>query len=314
MSESESLSKRLKAEAVRLGFDGCGIAKAVRLDAEAIKLEQWLSDNMNAGMGWMAGHFDLRVDPTRIVDGAKSVVSVIHNYHTRDPLPPEAAIGRISNYAWGDDYHDVLKDKLGSLLDWLNTQVGDVNGRVFVDSAPVMDKVWAERAGLGWIGKHTNLINGRLGSYFFIGELIVDLELPPDAPATDHCGSCNRCIEACPTEAIVEPYVLDSNKCISYWTIEHRGNDVPADIARDTGNWIFGCDICQEVCPWNKFRRPTTEPHFAARDGVVGTSLRDWNELNVDDFRRMFKGSPVRRAKYDGFMRNVAIAARNVDD
>lgn len=311
MSELESLSIRLKAEAKRLGFDGCGIARAERLDAEAVRLEQWLSDNMHAGMGWMAGHFDLRVDPRRLVDGAKSVVSVIDNYFTGDPGRTDVDTGRVSRYAWGDDYHNIVKAKLRDLSDWLREEVGEFSGRAFVDSAPVMDKVWAQRAGLGWIGKHTNLINDRLGSYFFIGELIVDVELPPDVPATDHCGTCRRCIDACPTEAIVEPYLLDSNKCISYWTIEHRGDDVPREIAGDTGNWIFGCDICQEVCPWNKFRRKTAEPRYEPRPGVVDSTLAGWEAIDADEFRRLFKDSPVSRAKYDGFVRNVAIASRN---
>jgi len=307
----EPLAQALKAEAQRLGFDACGISKAEMLDEEARHLEQWLSEDRHASMDWMANHFDKRVDPRKLVDGARTVVSVLHNYYQPVPAGDAPHLGKISRYAWGDDYHEVMKEKLFLLYAWLEAQVGDLHGRVFVDSAPVMDKAWARRSGLGWIGKHTNLINPTLGSFFFIGEMIVDVDLPPDGPIPDYCGTCTRCIDACPTDAIYQPYAVDANRCIAYLTIEHRGDDLPEALKPDMGNWIFGCDICQDVCPWNKFKRPTRETRYHPRPGLPDTDLETWCELDLEAFRRLFRKSPVKRAKLEGFLRNVRIARTN---
>ena len=321
-----ALTDALKAEANRLGFDGCGVARAEPLDEEARRLEQWLLEGRYGTMDWMADHFDQRIDPTRLVDGARSVISVVHNYFQpgasggepaidagrpggqpeRDKPPGGTPVGKISRYAWGDDYHGVMKDKLYRLYQWLQDEVGaEIHGRAFVDSAPVMDKAWAARSGLGWQGKNTLLLNRDLGSFFFLGELIVDLPLAYDAPTADHCGSCTRCIDACPTDALYEPYALDAARCISYLTIEHRGFDVPDDIKDDLNDWIFGCDICQDVCPWNKFAEPTREKRYLPRPEVTETPLRDWVEVNLEEFKRRFEGTPVTRAGYEGFQRNV---------
>ncbi|SHK86168.1 tRNA epoxyqueuosine(34) reductase QueG [Rhodothermus profundi] len=308
----ERLARALKAEARRLGFDACGISKAEVLDEEARRLEAWLKAGFHGTMHWMERHFDKRIDPTKLVEGARSVISVLHNYY--QPLSPDPSpeTGKISRYAWGDDYHEVLKEKLYQLFAWLEAQVGEVHGRAFVDSAPVMDKAWARRSGLGWIGKNTNLINRRMGSFFFIGELIVDVPLPPDGPIPDYCGSCTRCLDACPTGALVQPYVLDARRCISYLTIEHRGDDIPPELQEKMGNWIFGCDICQDVCPWNKFKYATNEPRFLPRPGLPDTPLDRWEELDLEAFRQKFRKSAVKRAKFEGFKRNVRIALQNV--
>jgi epoxyqueuosine reductase len=305
------LTRALKAEARRLGFDGCGISQAQRLDPEAERLEQWLLQGRQGSMHWMEGHFEKRVDPRLLVDGARSVVSVLHNYHPAVEPATGPEFGRISQYAWGDDYHDVLKERLAGLFDWLDRETGGAGGRVFVDSAPVMDKAWAQRSGLGWIGKHTNLISPTLGSYFFIGEMIVDVPLDADSAAVDHCGSCTRCIDACPTDAIDAPYQLDAQRCIAYLTIEHRADDIDQALASQIGNWIFGCDICQEVCPWNKFSRPTAEERYAPRPGMADTSIQDWEELDLEAFRLRFRRNPVKRTKFEGFRRNIRMAALN---
>lgn len=307
----ERLARELKAEARRIGFEACGVARAEPLDEEARRLEAWLTEGRHAGMDWMARNFDKRVDPRSLVPGARSVVSVLHSYYQPVEPPREPGVGRISRYAWGDDYHDVLKEKLAELFDWLDHRAGGVAGRAFVDSAPVMDKAWARRAGLGWIGKNANLLNPELGSFFFLGELIVDVALPPDTMAADHCGSCTRCLDACPTGAIYEPYAVDARRCISYWTIEHRGPDFSEDVARLLGPWVFGCDICQDVCPWNKFARPTADARFLPREGVAETELREWAELDLEAFRERFRKSPVKRAKWEGFQRNVRQALAN---
>ncbi len=311
--DTSTLTRALKSRARALGFDACGASKAVRLDEEARRLERWLLEGRHAGMGWMENHFEKRVDPRRLVDGACSVISVLENYY--QPLEPsrEDDVGRISRYAWGDDYHDVMKEKLYALFEWLDEAAGGIEGRVFVDSAPVLDKVWAQRSGLGWIGKHTNLINSSLGSYFFIGELIVDVPLEYDRATEDFCGTCTRCIDACPTDAIYRPYAVDANRCISYWTIEHRGDDIPEDIQPGFDNWIFGCDICQDVCPWNKFKKLSEEARYASRPGMTDTTISEWEEMDLETFRRRFRKSPVKRTKFDGFQRNVRVAKKNVE-
>ncbi len=308
------LARDLKAEAARLGFDACGISQARRLDDEARRLERWLAEGRHASMHWMAGHFDERVDPRRLVEGAQSVISVLHNYYQPVEPPASDALGKISRYAWGDDYHRVLKEKLYLLYHWLDARAGGIAGRAFVDSAPVMDKAWAQRSGLGWIGKHTNLINRNLGSFFFIGELIVDVPLPEDGPLPDYCGSCTRCIDACPTDAIYQPYAVDANRCISYLTIEHRGDDIPEALQPLMENWIFGCDICQDVCPWNKFKFATDEPRYLPRPGLPDTALRQWVELDLEAFRETFRNNPVKRARFEGFLRNVRIALQNAGE
>lgn len=310
-SAREQLTRELKAEARRLGFAACGAAEATRLDDEAVRLEEWLLNGRHASMGWMANHFEKRVDPRRLVDGARSVVSVLHNYYQPMESADQENVGKISRYAWGDDYHQVMKEKLFGLYNWLDERAGGISGRAFVDSAPVLDKAWAQRSGLGWIGKHANLLNRSMGSYFFIGELIVDVPLEYDAPGGDYCGSCTRCIDACPTDAIYRPYAVDANRCISYWTIEHRGDEIPEDLGRDFGSWIFGCDICQDVCPWNKFKQPTQEARYEPRDGLTGTELDEWLEIDLEEFRRRFRNSPVKRAKFEGFKRNVRVALAN---
>ncbi|MEM8598947.1 MAG: tRNA epoxyqueuosine(34) reductase QueG [Bacteroidota bacterium] len=314
------LARELKDEAARLGFDACGISEATRLDDEARHLEAWLTQGRHGSMRWMENHFEKRVDPRVLVPGARSVLSLLANYY--QPIAPapelteqartgDRAVGKISRYAWGEDYHVVLKEKLYALYNWLDERCGGISGRAFVDSAPVLDKVWAARAGLGWQGKHTNLINRSLGSFFFIGELIVDVPLPADGPTPDYCGRCTRCLDACPTGALDAPYQIDATRCISYWTIEHRGPEFPLEVAQEFGAWLFGCDICQDVCPWNKFKRPTQEPRFLPRDSVTDTELREWVELDLETYRKRFKGTPVKRAKFDGFQRNVRQALDN---
>lgn len=305
---SHSLARELKKEAAGLGFEACGVSRAERLDEESRRLEKWLLDGRHATMEWMERNFDKRTDPTILVDGAKSVVSVLQSYYQPVERPPSEDVAKISRYAWGDDYHGVMKEKLYALYNWLDERTGGISGRVFVDSAPVMDKAWAQRSGLGWIGKHSNLLNRSMGSYFFIGELIVDVELATDDPVTDHCGSCTRCIDACPTDAIYQPYAVDANRCISYQTIENRSAHIPEELHEQLEGWVFGCDICQEVCPWNKFKRVTREARYLPRDGMVDTTFGRYEEMDLEEYRRRFRRTPVKRAKYDGFLRNVAAA------
>lgn len=311
ISARERLSDALKREAMRLGFGACGISDAGPLDEEARRLEEWLRGGKQGTMHWMERNLEKRIDPRKLVPGARSIVSVLQGYQPGTEPRTESEFGRISRYAWGDDYHEVMKERLAELFDWLDGRAGGVGGRAFVDSAPVMDKAWARRSGLGWIGKHTNLIRQGVGSWFFLGELIVDVPLAPDGPATDHCGSCTRCIDACPTGAIDRPYTVDARRCISYLTIEHREDDIDPDLARGMGNWIFGCDVCQEVCPWNSFSRPSPEARYLPRDGMADTTLDRWEELDMEAFRARFRANPVRRARYDGFRRNVRIARDN---
>ena len=308
MSNREKLTLEIKAEAHRLGFDACGVSEATQLDDEARRLETWLNQGRQGTMAWMERNFEKRVDPRKLVEGARSVISVLHNYYQPIPHPEDEQVGKISRYAWGDDYHDVMKERLYMLYNWIEERVGEISGRAFVDSAPVLDKAWAKRSGLGWVGKHSNLINRSLGSFFFIGELIIDVDLDPDGPIQDYCGSCTRCIDACPTDAIYQPYAVDANRCISYLTIEHRADDVSKDLQQSFDNWIFGCDVCQDVCPWNKFKRPSKEPRYAARAGMVDTHLEEWLEIDLEAFRRQFRKNPVKRTKFEGFKRNVRMA------
>lgn len=293
----------IKAEAKRLGFMSCGVSKAGFLEEEAPRLERWLKQNMHGEMHYMANHFDKRLDPTLLVDGAKSVISLLLNYYP-ERTQNQSDNYKISKYAYGEDYHFVIKDKLKSLLAFIQEKIGEVNGRVFVDSAPVLDKAWAKRGGLGWVGKHSNLIAKQTGSFFFIAELICDLELEYDLPVADHCGTCTACIDACPTDAIEQPYVVNGSKCISYFTIELK-DQIPADMSEKFQDWVFGCDICQDVCPWNRFAQPHNEPAFLPNEKLLNFSKKEWTELTQETFSEVFKKSAVKRAKYTGLVRNI---------
>ena len=299
---TSNYSKIIKAESKRLGFLSCGISKAGFLEEEAPHLENWLNNNMNGQMSYMENHFDKRLNPTLLVDGAKSVISLLLNYYPSE-LQNENSY-KISKYAYGQDYHHVIKEKLKELLYFIETEIGEVSGRAFVDSAPVLDKAWAAKSGLGWVGKNSNLITQKVGSFYFIAELIIDLELEYDSPTTDHCGSCTACLDACPTEAIVAPYVVDGSKCISYFTIELKDN-LPQEMKGKFDDWMFGCDVCQDVCPWNRFSKPHNEPLFEANSDILNFSKSDWEEITVDVFQKVFKNSAVKRTKYEGLLRNI---------
>ena len=300
---ASTYSSLISAEAHRLGFDYCGFSRADFLEEEAPRLEQWLLQNKHGKMKYMENYFDKRLDPRKLVDGAKSVVSLLYNYfpdqkQTFDDAP------KIATYAYGTDYHAVIKEKLRALLHFINNEIGEVNGRAFVDSAPVMDKAWARKSGLGWIGKNSNLINKNNGSFFFIAELILDLELQSDSPIQDYCGTCTRCIDACPTQAIVEPYVVDGSKCISYFTIELK-EEIPVDVKGKFEGWAFGCDTCQDVCPWNRFSTPHREEQFNPSTEMKGMTAKEWNEITEDVFKKIFSGSAIQRAGYKGLKRNL---------
>lgn len=302
-STKAEYTSKIKAEAARLGFMHCGVSQAVFLEEEAPRLEAWLQGNMNGEMRYMENHFDKRLDPRLLVDDAKSVISFLLNYFPEKSQEDETA-PKISKYAYGQDYHHVIKAKLRQLMEFMQSEIGEVNGRAFVDSAPVLDKAWAAKSGLGWVGKHTNLINKGNGSFFFVAELIVDVELEYDNPVNDYCGTCTKCIDACPTEAIVEPYVVDGSKCISYFTIELR-DAIPTSEKGKFENWMFGCDICQDVCPWNRFSKTHNEPLFDPHPDLLSMTKADWEEITEDVFRKVFKGSAVKRTKYSGLTRNI---------
>ncbi|RYJ52906.1 tRNA epoxyqueuosine(34) reductase QueG [Flavobacterium petrolei] len=292
----------IKTEAKRLGFMSCGISKAGFLEEEAPRLENWLKNNRNGQMSYMENHFDKRLNPTLLVDDAKSVVSLLLNYY-----PEELQIldsYKISKYAYGQDYHFVIKEKLKEFLFSIQSTIGEVSGRAFVDSAPVLDKAWAAKSGLGWIGKNSNLLTQKVGSFYFIAELIIDLDLDYDNPTTDHCGTCTACIDACPTDAIVAPYVVDGSKCISYFTIELKEN-IPHEMKGKFDDWAFGCDICQDVCPWNKFSKAHNEPLFNSNPELLSMSKKDWIEITEETFKSVFKNSPLKRAKFQGIKRNI---------
>lgn len=298
---TEDLIKQL---AIKHGFSHAGIAQARHLDEEAHRLEQWLNGGNHGEMTYMEGHFDLRVDPTKLIPGAKSVISLLYNYHTTEvQADPQAP--RISQYAFGRDYHKIIRKKLKHLLADLRNVIGEVEGRGFVDSAPILERDWARLAGNGWTGKNTLLINPKAGSYFFLAELIVDLNLTPDIPMKDYCGDCRRCIDACPTDAIADSgYLVDGSKCISYLTIELR-DAIPEKFSGKMKNWMFGCDICQDVCPWNRFATPHSEPAFAPAQGLLEMRKSDWQEMTEDKFEELFTGSAVRRTKFAGLKRNI---------
>lgn len=305
-------SVRVKALAAEAGFDFCGISKAEFLEEEAPRLENWLNKNHQGAMGYMANHFDKRLNPTLLVEGAKSVISVLLNYYPEKRLPEGPDDLKISKYAYGIDYHYVLKDKLATLLTNIRDEIGEVSGRIFVDSAPVMDKVWAAKSGLGWVGKHSNLLNRDMGSFFFIGEIICDLELEADTAVQDYCGTCTRCVDACPTDAITAPYVVDGSKCISYYTIELK-DAIPQEARGKFENWMFGCDICQDVCPWNRFSKPNKTPEFALSEQLSGFSNSDWTEITQEVFSEIFRRSPIKRAKFDGLKRNISFVKLDND-
>jgi epoxyqueuosine reductase len=293
----------IKAEAKRLGFDYVGISKADFLEEEAPRLENWLNNNMHGQMSYMQNYFDKRLDPRLLVPGAKSVISLLLNYFPSENQVDDEA-PKISKYAYGKDYHIVIKEKLNLLLEFIKENIGEVDGRAFVDSAPVLDKAWAKKSGLGWIGKNSNLINKSSGSFYFIAELIVDLDLEYDGAVKDYCGTCTKCIDACPTDAIIAPYVVDGSKCISYFTIELKEN-IPDDVKGKLENRMFGCDICQDVCPWNRFSKPHQEPLFKANEELLGMKKEDWIELTEETFKRVFKDSAVKRTKFTGLKRNI---------
>jgi len=297
-------SQLIKAEAMRLGFMACGISKADFLAEEAPRLENWLMNNHHGEMAYMENHFDKRLDPRLLVEDAKSVVSLTLNYYSEEKQFDEHA-PKISKYAYGTDYHTVIKEKLKELLAFINDEIGEVAGRCFVDSAPVMDKAWAQKSGLGWRGKNSNLISKDAGSFFFLAELIIDLELEYDHPfVADHCGSCTRCIDACPTDAIMAPYVVDGSKCISYLTIELK-NEIPNEFKGKMENWMFGCDICQDVCPWNRFATQHEEPAFIPALELLQLNKSELIEMTDEVFKQVFKGSAVKRTKFNGLKRNI---------
>jgi epoxyqueuosine reductase len=305
MGNIEVNTRLIKSFAAEAGFDFCGIAKAVRLDEDARRLEQWLGKGMHGNMHYMANHFELRTDPAKLVPGAKSVITLLLNYF---PSAEQNATTtpKISKYAYGKDYHEVIKEKLRWVMNRMNEEIGNIEGRGFVDSAPVLERTWATKSGLGWIGKNGNLITKQNGSFFFIATLIVDLELEYDDPfAKDYCGSCRRCIEACPTEAIYDNKVIDGSKCISYYTIELKDMIIPDEMKGKFQNWMFGCDVCQDVCPWNRFAKPGSEVNFTPIKEVLNFSSKDWEELTEESFKQIFKNSPLKRSKYQGIKRNL---------
>ena len=296
----------IKEKCRQLGFDYCGIARAEKLDDDARRLENWLMKEMHGKMQYMENYFDLRTDPTRLVPGAKSVITVLINYFPEEVQRPNAP--KIAKYAYGNDYHEVIREKLKQLLAMMKEEIGEINGRGFVDSAPVLERSWATKSGLGWIGKNGNLINKQAGSFFFIATLIVDIELVYDDPfAKDYCGSCRRCIEACPTDAILENKVVDGSKCISYFTIELKDSLLPDHLKNQFSNWMFGCDICQDVCPWNRFSKPNNEIQFTPFPQVLNFTKQDWEDLTEESFKQVFKNSPLKRRKFEGIKRNLKL-------
>ncbi len=302
MKNNIHYTELIKNEAKRLGFISCGISKAEFLEDKAPRLEEWLKKNMHGEMKYMENYYDKRLDPTKLVEDAKSVISLSYNYYPNNFQNNDFA--KVSKYAYGKDYHNVIRDKLKLLLKFIKEEIGDVSGRVFVDSAPILEKAWAEKSGLGWIGKNSNLITKQVGSFYFLAELILDLELDYDSKDFDHCGECTACIDACPTEAIVEPYVVDGSKCISYFTIELKEN-IPNQYKGKFDSWVFGCDICQDVCPWNKFSKPHNEPLFDPKSEFLEMSKNEWQEITEETFNKIFDNSALKRTGYNGLKRNL---------
>lgn len=303
MQNAEKNTTIIKSIAKDLGFDFCGISKAKFLASEAPRFTAWLEKSMHGKMQYMENHFDKRLDPTLLVHGAKSVVSLLLNYYPEKEIDFKESY-KISKYAYGADYHDVIKEKLKLFFELIYDKIGKVEGRYFVDSAPVLDKTWAAKAGLGWIGKNSNLINRQIGSFFFIAELILDLELQADEAIKDYCGTCTRCIDDCPTEAIVAPYIVDASKCISYLTIELK-DAIPDTFHGKMQNWVFGCDICQDVCPWNRFAKPTKVSDFSSIDEIKNYTKKDWQEISEISFKNIIQKSPIKRTKITGWKKNI---------
>jgi len=303
LSLGEKNKNLIKSEAHRLGFDFVGVSKAEFLEDDAPRLENYLKKNLNGKMTYMENHFDKRLDPRLLVDDAKTVVSFLINYYPKETQNENSP--KIAKYAYGKDYHLVIRQKLNELLEFINSEIGEVSGRGFVDSAPVLDKAWAKKSGLGWVGKSGNLINKKTGSFFFVAELILDLELPSDGPVTDHCGTCTACIDECPTEAIIEPMVVDGSKCISYYTIELK-EAIPESVHGKFDNWMFGCDICQDVCPWNRLSKTHNEPLFNPHPDLLSMTQKDWDHINQESFSKLFSKSAVKRTKLAGLKRNIA--------
>ncbi len=303
MDSAASISRKIKSKALELGFEACGISRVEELKTEGCRLEQWLKACMHGEMSYMKNHFSRRTNPAELVPGARSVIAVLKNYHTERKQKYDGA-PVISKYAYGEDYHLVMRPKLRQLLAYIEEHTGPVNGRGFVDSAPILERAWAVRAGLGWMGKHSLILNRIQGSFFFLGTLIVDLELEPDGPVKDYCGTCTKCIDACPTGAIVAPYVVDSRKCISYLTIEKKGS-IPVEFKGKLQNRVFGCDICQDVCPWNKNAHPHQEKAFEPKEELLNKSQVEWHNLSEEEFYGLFNNSSVKRTKFNGFIRNL---------
>ena len=302
--DKKAITLKIKQAATKFGFDQIGIAKAEFMSEEATRLESWLNNNHHGEMNYLENHFDKRVDPTKLVPGAKSIISLTYNYYPSQKQEDTNA-PKIAKYAFGRDYHKVVKKKLKQFLQYIRDHIGDVEGRCFVDSAPVLERDWAKRSGLGWIGKHTLLINKQRGSFFFLAELIVDLELDYDHPVTEHCGTCTKCIDACPTDAIkADGFILDSSKCISYLTIELK-NDIPETFKGKMADWMFGCDICQDVCPWNRFAKSHMESDFQPKEELITNSKSDWEDITEEVFDKLFEGSAVKRTKFIGLKRNI---------
>jgi len=304
MSYQQMHTQQIKSFARNLGFSYCGIAQARRLDADAKRLEQWLGKGMQGTMHYMENHFELRIDPTKLVPGARSVITLLLNYFPKEEQ--EQLAPKVARYAYGKDYHEVIKKKLNTLLLLIKEHIGDVQGRGFVDSAPVLERTWAQRSGLGWVGKNGNLINKQKGSYFFIATLITDLDLHYDDPfVKDFCGTCTRCIDACPTDAILPGKVVDGSKCISYFTIELKEMLIPENMKGQFDNWMFGCDTCQEVCPWNRFAEHTEENELKPIPEILHFNTSQWEELTEENFKNIFRNSPLKRSKFDGIKRNL---------
>lgn len=303
MQKKQEITQKIKQKAQLLGFLHCGISKAEFLEEEAPRLEKWLKQGFHGEMGYMENYFDKRLDPTKLVPGAKSVISLLYNYY-----PEKTQVDgsfKIAKYAYGKDYHYVVKDKLKELFQYIYDEIGEIDGRVFVDSAPILEKAWAKKGGLGWIGKNSNLLTKKVGSFYFLAEIILDLELAYDSPIkTDHCGKCTACIDACPTQAIESPKIVNGSKCISYATIELK-TEIPSFFKGKMDDWMFGCDVCQDVCPWNRFSKPNKELQFQPNEAIQGYSKKEWTELTQELFSEIFRKSPVKRTKYSGLMRNM---------
>ena len=302
MKNKKHYTELIKNEAKRLGFISCGISRAEFLEDEAPRLEKWLKMKMNGEMKYMENYFEKRLDPRKLVNDAKSIISLTYNYYPEDLQNKEAP--KISKYAYGMDYHYVIKEKLNFFLTFIKDKIGNVHGRAFVDSAPILEKAWAAKSGIGWVGKNSNLITKQVGSFYFLAELIVDLDLDYDTIESDHCGQCTACIDSCPTQAITQPYVVDGSKCISYFTIELKEN-IPKEFKGKFDDWVFGCDVCQDVCPWNKFSKSHKEPLFQSSSELMKMSRDEWNEITEETFNKIFKNSAVKRTGYKGLTRNL---------